>query len=136
MHPILARVAGQTFALGDLVLVVGEDQIIAAAVDIDGLAQMVETHRRTLDMPAWPSRPQGLSHDGSPGLADFHSAKSAPVSLRSSSSRRVPLMASCRLRRLSRSRHLLHAKIDIAIDLIGIARFAKLLDTDDLAFLR
>ena len=39
-------------ALGKLVLVVGEDQIDAAAVDVDALAEMDFGHRRAFDVPA------------------------------------------------------------------------------------
>ena len=37
--------------LGDLVLVVGEDQVLAAAVDIEGLAQVFLAHGRALQVP-------------------------------------------------------------------------------------
>ena len=40
--------------------------------------------------------PQGLSQDGSPGLADFHRAKSRGSRLRSSTSTRAPASNSSR----------------------------------------
>src|SRR5579863_6103457 len=44
-------------ALGDLVLVVREDEVEAAAVDVEGLAQGLLAHRRALDVPARPAAP-------------------------------------------------------------------------------
>jgi len=45
--------AGGPFALGDLVLVVREDQVDAAGVDVDRrLAEQPQRHRRTFDVPA------------------------------------------------------------------------------------
>jgi len=38
--------------LGDLVFVVGKDQVLAAAVEVEGLAQEFLAHGRTLDVPA------------------------------------------------------------------------------------
>ena len=38
--------------LGDFVLVVGEDEIDAAAMDVEGLAQKRLAHRRAFDVPA------------------------------------------------------------------------------------
>ena len=45
--------------LGGLVLVVGEDQVRAPAVDIEADAERGLGHRRALDVPARPSRPPG-----------------------------------------------------------------------------
>ena len=44
--------AGVRLGLGDLVLVVREDEVLAAAVDIDLLAEVLQRHRRALDVPA------------------------------------------------------------------------------------
>src|SRR4029077_15211412 len=44
------------FGLGDLVLVVGEDQVGAAAVDVERLAEIAVRHRRALDVPAGAAR--------------------------------------------------------------------------------
>jgi hypothetical protein len=46
-------------ALGQLVLVVREGQVDAAAVDVDGLAQRLVDHRRALDVPARAARAPG-----------------------------------------------------------------------------
>ena len=39
-------------ALGNFILVVREDQILAAAVNVKRVAEVAPTHRRALDMPA------------------------------------------------------------------------------------
>src|SRR5439155_13532981 len=44
--------AGRAFALGDFVFVMRENQIDAADVKIERLAQVLHRHRRALDMPA------------------------------------------------------------------------------------
>src|SRR5690606_28139543 len=48
-----------TAALGQLVLVVGKDQVDAAAVDVESLAQVPPGHGRTFDMPARPTATPG-----------------------------------------------------------------------------
>ena len=53
MHPVAHIVAAVgTATLGDLVLVMGKDQVPAAAVDIDGFPQVGANHRRALQVPA------------------------------------------------------------------------------------
>ena len=57
VHPVARerRAAVGAAALRDLILVVREDEVDAAAVDVDGLAQMRADHRRTFDVPAGPA---------------------------------------------------------------------------------
>ena len=57
MHPHVGhhRVAEGATGLGDLVLVVREHEVDAAAVDVEHLAQMLPAHRRALDVPARPA---------------------------------------------------------------------------------
>src|SRR5262245_16042018 len=54
MHPHLRhdRRAEGAARLRDLVLVVREDEVDAAAVNVEGLAEMGSRHRRALDVPA------------------------------------------------------------------------------------
>ena len=61
MHPVVGehRRAVDAAGLGDLVLVVREDQVVAAPVDIDGHPQGGVDHRRALDMPAGPAGAPG-----------------------------------------------------------------------------
>src|ERR1043166_3495976 len=43
---------GRAFTLRDLVLVVREDEVYAAGVDVEGLAEILHGHRGALDVPA------------------------------------------------------------------------------------
>ena len=53
VDPIFCKLlARERFRLRDLVLVVGEDEVPAAAVDVDLLAERLHVHRGALDMPA------------------------------------------------------------------------------------
>ncbi len=53
MHPVACKwLARHTLGLGDLILVMWEHKITAAAMNIDLLAQMLEVHGRALNMPA------------------------------------------------------------------------------------
>src|SRR5687768_876663 len=46
------RLSGRTLALRDLVLVVREDQVDCAGVNVEGLAEEVHRHRGTLEVPS------------------------------------------------------------------------------------
>src|SRR4051812_44519742 len=50
--------AERILRLGHLGLVVGEDEISAAAVDVDAGTEVAAGHRRTLDVPPWAARPE------------------------------------------------------------------------------
>ena len=69
VHPVVGQgLASDGFRLQDLVLVVGEDKVVATAVDVDLLAQVAVDHCRALDVPSGPA----LSPGGVPGdLAGF-----------------------------------------------------------------
>ena len=59
-HPDMCPVAGERFAggrlaLGDLTLVVGEDQVVAAPVEVDGWPVGRHGHSGAFDMPTGPS---------------------------------------------------------------------------------
>ncbi len=69
MHPVPGEgLAGAAAALRDLVLVVGEDEVLPAGVQVERLAEVLHAHRRALDVPARPApserrlplRPLGL----------------------------------------------------------------------------
>src|SRR3546814_19428275 len=55
--------------LRDLVLVVRKDQVVTAAVNIDGLAKQRFGHRRALDMPAGATATPGRSEERRVGQA-------------------------------------------------------------------
>ena len=53
VHPVVCKgLAVGSLALCDLVLVVREDQILTAAVEVEGLAQVVAGHGRAFNVPA------------------------------------------------------------------------------------
>jgi hypothetical protein len=77
VHPHVGEaVAGGAAGLRDLVLVVRELEVHAAAVDVEMRAEQRGGHRRALDVPAGPARARA-SPTGSPGLACFHSTNPA-----------------------------------------------------------
>ncbi len=66
--------------------------------------------------------PQGLSHEGSPGLAFFHSAKSAGERLRSAVSPPSPCMlADVAMAELAVFGILGHVEVDVAFRFVGVA---------------
>ena len=81
-------------ALRHLVLMVREDQVAAAAVDVERLAEIAPRHRAALDVPAWPAAPQGLSQPGRSGVDGFHSTKSPGSRLYGATSIRAPASSS------------------------------------------
>src|SRR5262249_12147528 len=63
------RLAGRRLGLGDLVLVVREDEVLTAAVDVEVRPQVLHRHRRALDVPPGTpgtprARPRGLARLG------------------------------------------------------------------------
>ena len=93
--PLCTQWRGEAVAEGDglgpLVLVVREGEVLAAAVDVEAVAEQVERHHDALGVPAraGPS-PHGDGHDGSPGLAFFQSTKSTGERFSSLASTRAP----------------------------------------------
>ena len=83
---------GRCLGLGDLVLVVREDEVDAAGVDVEARAQVAHAHRGALDVPAGPARPDGrVPAAARPSRGPFQSAKSRTSSLLySSASTRSP----------------------------------------------
>ena len=59
VHPDPREGPPRRLGLGDLVLVVGKDEVGAAAVDRERRPQLGLGHRRALDVPAGPPRPPG-----------------------------------------------------------------------------
>src|SRR5258708_39891780 len=82
MDPIAREwFAGEALTLGDLVLVVREDQIGTAAMDIDLFTQRFHRHRRTLDMPAGTSTTPGALPPRLPRFGCFPEGKVTRVPL-------------------------------------------------------
>ena len=54
--------------LGQFVFMVGEDQVLAAAVQVEGLPQVMHAHGGALDVPARPPGAPGAVPGRFPGL--------------------------------------------------------------------
>ena len=59
VHPDAGERQAGRLGLGDLVLVVREDEVAAAAVDVEAGAQVAQAHGRALDVPARAPHPPG-----------------------------------------------------------------------------
>ena len=57
MHPDPRELVAERARLGELVLVVGEDEVEPAAVDLEGRPEELLGHRRALDVPARATAP-------------------------------------------------------------------------------
>ena len=69
VHPVVReRLVIAALGLRDLVLVVREDEVLAAAVDVDGLAEVAAIHCGALDMPAGTAVAPGALPVGLAGL--------------------------------------------------------------------
>ena len=74
MQPVFHEgLAGGTFALGYLILVMGESKIFATEVEVEGVAQQFHAHGAALDVPAGPpfaprAGPEHLAIFGHAGL--------------------------------------------------------------------
>src|SRR5688572_2919115 len=57
VHPVMDEpLAGGTLALRELVFVMREDEVLAATVEVERLAQVLGRHGGALDMPPGPAR--------------------------------------------------------------------------------
>ena len=70
MNPMVGKGpdAGMGLALGDFIFMVGKNQVLAAAVDVQGVVQVAQGHGGALDMPAGAARPPGAIPGGFAGL--------------------------------------------------------------------
>ena len=68
VQPVRRERVPRRTRLGLLVLVVREPQVDAAAVDVEGRAEVLAGHRRALDVPARPTRAPGARPRGGLGL--------------------------------------------------------------------
>src|SRR5699024_1442356 len=82
VHPVAGKGAAVgALALGDLVFVVGEDQVLPAAVQVDGLAQVGAAHGAALDVPAGTAGAVGAVPGGLAGLGGLPDGKVGGVLL-------------------------------------------------------
>src|SRR5438094_758225 len=75
------RNAGPRLALRDFIFVVREDQITAAGVDIDLLAERLANHGRALDVPARTALSPGALPGGLARLGRFPECEIAGITL-------------------------------------------------------
>ena len=72
MYPVTNRLFPRaTAGLRDFVFVMRKDQVFAAAVDIEGVAEVFFAHGRTFNMPARSARTPGAFPKRFTGLALF-----------------------------------------------------------------
>ncbi|MPN56904.1 hypothetical protein SDC9_204597 [bioreactor metagenome] len=72
MNPILGHgPLKPAFRLGNLVFVMGKNQVGAAAVNIEAFTQVFVGHGRAFNMPAGPARSPGAFPRGLTGLCLF-----------------------------------------------------------------
>ncbi len=71
MHPVADEGLhpGVAFRLRNLILVVGENQVLPAAMDVQSLSQVFQGHGTTLNMPARSALPPGAIPGWLPGLS-------------------------------------------------------------------
>ena len=82
MEPVMHRfTAVAAFGLGDFVFVMGEDQIRAAAVNIEGIAEVFFGHGGAFDMPAGTAFAPGAFPIGFAGFRRFPQREIEGISL-------------------------------------------------------
>ncbi len=141
MDPVAGEgLAGEAFALGDLVLMVREDQVVAAAMNINRVAEEMMVHRGAFNMPtraagAPGAVPRGLAgFDGLP-QREVEGVFLAVIDFLAVTGAHIVRVASGEL---AVAGILADAEIDIAVERISVAFVDEALDDfDNLAdFLR
>ncbi|OQB90409.1 MAG: hypothetical protein BWX83_00853 [Candidatus Cloacimonetes bacterium ADurb.Bin117] len=70
VHPVSGQgFAGEGEGLGEFILVMGENEVGAATVDVEGFAQILLAHHHAFGVPAWPSFAPGAVPDGLSGFS-------------------------------------------------------------------
>ena len=113
--------SGRPFGLGDLIFMVGKDQVLAPSVNVEGLPQKALAHDGALDVPAGPPFSPGAFPPGLPLLARFPEGKIQRVAFFvidvHPGARHHLIQVSAG--QLSISGEILHGIIDIARNLVG-----------------
>ena len=127
-HAVLApevreRLAGGALALGDLVLVMGEDEILAASVDVERVAQVLHGHGGALDVPSGPPRSPGTLPRRLARLGTLPQGEVERVALRLARLDPVALahVVDAAARELPVVRLAAHVEVDIAARRVGVA---------------
>ena len=111
------------FALGDFVFVMGEDIVHATGVDIELFAQVLGSHGRTFDVPAWESfTPRAIPFQVAARFGGFPQGKVAGVPLQRVGLRSDPFekVGPGVPRQLSVIRKARHVEVDVAARFIGL----------------
>ena len=136
VHPVAGeRTAVGALALGDLVLVVGEDEVLPAAVQVDGLAQMGAAHGAALDVPAGAAHAVGAFPGRLAGLGGLPDSEVGGVFLQVILHLAAQLAVAAlqivqlEVAELAVLRVALDAEVDVAVlGHIGVARVDQVLD--------
>ncbi len=134
MQPVLDEgLAARPLALGDFVLVVGENQILAATMDVEGLAEILHAHGRTFDMPAGPAGSPGGFPGGLAGLGRLPQGEVHRVALllAGSDAGAGPHFVHVALGQFEVAGELLHREVDVAAGGIGHPPGDEALDDGD-----
>ena len=110
--------------LGGLVLVVGEDQVAAAAVDLEADAEQLLGHRRALDVPAGPAaaprRVPGRVLARLLGLPE-REVERILLAVRALDALALVHVVDAAVAELAVARVRAHAEVDVAVDRVGVA---------------
>ena len=135
VQPVLhERLARGPLALGDLVLVVGEDQVSPAAVEVEAVAQVLHAHGGALEVPARPPRPEGgvpVRFPFPPALPEDEVAGAVALVLVRVDARPVPHAGEVLLGQLAVLGETTDPEIDGAFALVGPALVEQRLDQGD-----
>ena len=135
VHPDLGERQAGGLALGDLVLVVREDEVAAAAVHVEPGAQVAQAHGRALDVPAGPAHapravPGRLARLG--GLPDGEVERVGLAGLGVDAHALLELVDAL-LAELAVLVEAAHAEVDAAVGRVGVVGADELADeVDDL----
>ena len=134
-HPVVHPGPGEGpprgLGLGHLVLVVGEDEVGAAAVDRELGPELGLGHRRALDVPAGPSRPPGRVPGGVlVGLLGFPEGEVERILLERGRPRLLALVhvLGAAIGEPAVAVEAPHLEVDVAARLVGVAAVDQLGD--------
>ena len=124
MHPDAGEGHAGCLGLGDLVLVVGEDEVAAAAVDVEAGAQVAQPHGGALDVPARAplapgAVPEVIVLAGLGGLPDGEVERVLLARLGLDTGRFGELVDAL-VGELAVLRKAAHPKVDAALGLVGV----------------
>ena len=133
VHPVFGEVVAGGLGLGQLVLMVGEDQVRAAAVDVESRAQVFAGHGRAFDVPAGPALAPGAVPGGFAGLGRLPQGEIQGVPLHvvhvhpGAGAQVVDVAAG----ELAVGGQGAHFKVNVAAGLVGVAPVDDALDEGD-----